>query len=384
MSLVISKESTLVASTAMKAVSKPAEPKDEPIIKPTNKADKLKAVASVAASMNKQYECKLIQKLGKGKAAARIPSLPTEMPTFDEDVSGCGGVPRGRIIEIYGPESAGKTAFCLHIIACAQKAGGLAAIVDAEHALMLGHARSIGVDIDELIISQPDYGEQALEVVDALAKTGAVDIIVVDSVSALVPKAELDGDMGDSHMGLQARLMSQAMRKLVGTASKSGTIIIFINQVRMKIGVVFGNPETTSGGNALKFYASQRYEVRRLSNTDGGQIKDGDTHIGHRMKIKNIKNKVGNPYRETIVDLMYANGFNTRLDTVEYLLEHGGIIIGDQTKEKEGNGVPKGWLGFEGENYRKGDLTSEPVWDTISLAAKKAIDDKVKAAAAGA
>lgn len=383
MSLVIQKEATLVASTATKPASKPE--KDEPIIKLTNKADKLKAVASVAASMNKQYDTKLIQKLGKGKAVVRIPSLPTDLPTFDEDVCGCGGVPRGRIIEIYGPESAGKTALSLHIIACAQKAGGLAAIVDAEHALMLGHAKTIGVDIDELIISQPDYGEQALEVVDGLAKTGAVDVIVVDSVSALVPKAELDGDMGDAHMGLQARLMSQAMRKLVGTASKSGTIIIFINQVRMKIGVMFGNPETTTGGNALKFYASLRFEVRRVSNTDGGQIIDPETknHIGHRMRIKNIKNKVGNPYRETQVELMYADGFNTKLDTVEYLLDHEGIVIGNKTKESEGNGVPKGWLGFEGENTRKEDLTVSPLWDRVSLAAKKAIDDKVKAAAAG-
>ena len=258
--------------------------------------------------------------------------------------------------------------------------------MDAEHALMLGHAKTIGVNIDELIISQPDFGEQALEVVDALAKTGAVDVIVVDSVSALVPKAELDGDMGDAHMGLQARLMSQAMRKLVGTAAKSGTIIIFINQVRMKIGVMFGNPETTTGGNALKFYASLRFEVRRVSNTDGGQIIDPETknHIGHRMRIKNIKNKVGNPYRETQVELMYATGFNTKLDTVEYLLDHEGIVIGDKTKEKEGNGVPKGWLGFEGDNYRKEDLTLDPAWDKVSLAAKKAIDDKVKAAAAGA
>jgi recombination protein RecA len=352
-SLVISKEPTQVASTA-KAAAKP----EEPIVKLTNKADKLKAVALVAASMNKQYDTKLIQKLGKGKAAVRIPSLATNLPTFDEDVCGCGGIPRGRIIEIYGPESAGKTAFCLHIIACAQRAGGLAAIVDAEHALMLVHAKSIGVDIDELIISQPDYGEQALEVVDALAKTGAVDIIVVDSVSALVPKAELDGDMGDSHMGLQARLMSQAMRKLVGTAAKSGTIIIFINQVRMKIGVMFGNPETTTGGNALKFYASLRFEVRRLSKTDGGEIIDPETknHLGHRMRIKNIKNKVGNPYRETLVDLMYADGFNTRLDTVEFLLDHEGLLVGNQTKENPGNGVPKGWLGFEERELPKRGL----------------------------
>jgi len=296
----------------------------------------------------------------------------------DEDVIGCGGIPRGRIIEIYGPESAGKTAFSLHVIAQAQQAGGLAAIVDAEHALMLTHAKTLGVNIDELIISQPDYGEQALEVVLALTQTRAVDIIVVDSVSALVPKAELDGDMGDSHMGLQARLMSQAMRKLVGVAEKSGTTIIFINQVREKIGVMFGNPETTTGGRALKFYASVRFEVRRLSKTDGGEIKDGDVHIGHRMRIKNVKNKVGYPFREAIVDLLYSSGFDTKADTVEFLLEHDGIVVGDQTKEKEGNGVPKGWLGFEGENYRRGELTAEPVYEKISLAAKRVIDDKIK------
>jgi len=382
MSLVIQKDKSLVAATVVP--TKPA--KDEPIVRLTDKADKLKAVASVAASLNKQYDCKLIQKLGKGKAANRIPSLVTDMPTFDEDVCGCGGVPRGKIIEIYGPESAGKTALSLHIIACAQRQGGLAAIVDAEHALMLSHAKTIGVNIDELIISQPDYGEQALEVVDALAQTGAVDVIVVDSVSALVPKAELDGDMGDSHMGLQARLMSQAMRKLVGTASKSGTILIFINQVRMKIGVMFGNPETTTGGNALKFYASLRFEVRRLSKTDGGEIIDPETknHLGHRMRIKNIKNKVGNPYRETLVELMYASGFNTKLDTVEYLLDHEGIVVGNKTKDSEGNGVPKGWLGFESDNYRKEDLTVAPAWDRISLAAKKLIDDKIAAAKAAA
>jgi recombination protein RecA len=378
MSLVIQKEPSLIASTV---VPKSA-PKSEPPAKPLTKEEKLKAVASVAASMNSTYDTKLIQKLSKGKAAIRIPSLSTSLPTFDEDVCGCGGVPRGRIIEIYGPESAGKTALALHIIACAQKAGGLAAIVDAEHALMLAHARTLGVNIDELIISQPDYGEQALEVVEALAETRAVDVIVVDSVSALVPKAELDGDMGDSHMGLQARLMSQAMRKLVGVAAKSGTIIIFINQVRMKIGVMFGNPETTTGGNALKFYASLRFEVRRLSKTDGGEIIDPVTknHLGHRMRIKNIKNKVGNPYRETLVDLIYASGFDTQADTVEYCIDHDVIVTGTKTKTEEGNGVPKGWLGFEDENYRKDQLLISPVWDKVSTAAKKAIDEKVAAA----
>lgn len=378
MSLVIQKEPTLVASTA-KSPSKP-----EPTVKVLlTKEDKLKAVASVAASINNTYDCKLIQKLGKGKAAARIPCIPTNLPTFDEDVLGCGGVPKGRIIEIYGPESAGKTAISLHIIAQAQKAGGLAAIVDAEHALMLSHARTLGVNIDELIIAQPDYGEQALEVVLALAETGAVDVIVVDSVSALVPKAELEGDMGDSHMGLQARLMSQAMRKLVGVTAKSGTILIFINQVREKIGVMFGNPETTTGGRALKFYSSVRLEVRRLSKTDGGEIIDPVTknHIGHRMRIKDVKNKVGSPFRETLVDLMYAEGFDIKADTIEYLLEHDILVTGTKTKTDEGNGVPKGWIGFEAENYRKNDLTTSPIWDRVSLAAKKAIDDKIKSLA---
>jgi recombination protein RecA len=344
------------------------------------KAEKLSAVASVAASLNKQYDTKLLQKLGKGKAALRIPCIPTGLPTVDEDVIGCGGFPRGKIIEIYGPESAGKTAFSIHVIAQAQKAGGLAAVVDAEHALDLRFARVLGANIDELLISQPDYGEQALEVVLALAETGAVDVILVDSVSALVPKAELDGDMGDSHMGLQARLMSQAMRKLVGVADKTKTTIIFINQVREKIGVMFGNPETTTGGRALKFYASLRFEVRRLSKTDGGEIKDGDIHIGHRMRIKNIKNKVGTPLKETCVDLLYASGYDTKADTVEFLIDHDVIITGDKTKEKEGNGVAKGYYGIDGESCRKSDLTTEPIWDKVSIAAKKVIDDKIAAA----
>ncbi len=342
-------------------------------------------MASVAASMNKTYDTRLIQKLGKGKAAVRIPCIPLNLPTVDEDVIGCGGLPRGRIIEIYGPESAGKTAISLHAIAQVQKAGELAAIVDAEHALMLAHARTLGVDIDELIISQPDYGEQALEVVLALAETGAVSIIVVDSVSALVPKAELDGDMGDSHMGLQARLMSQAMRKLVGVAAKSGTTIIFINQVREKIGVMFGNPETTTGGRALKFYASIRFEVRRLSKTDGGEIfsEDGEkTHIGHRMRVKNIKNKVGSPFRETVVDLLYGSGFDQKADTIEFLIDHGAILKGDMTKENKGNGIAKGWLGLGDDSFRKSELTTDGVYDRVVLAAKRVIDEKIKTLAA--
>lgn len=370
---------------ALTAGNKAATPEKQEekatFVKPSSKADKMAAVASAAKSLNSLYkDPKLVQKLGKKAGALRLPSLALGLPTVDEDVIGCGGLPDGRIIEIYGPESAGKTAISLHAIAQAQAGGDLAAIVDAEHALMLSHAKTLGVNIDELIISQPDYGEQALEVVLGLAETGAVRLIVVDSVSALVPKAELDGDMGDSHMGLQARLMSQAMRKLVGVTAKTGTTIIFINQVREKIGVMFGNPETTTGGRALKFYASLRFEVRRLSKTDGGEIIDPVTklHIGHRMRVKNVKNKVGSPFRETCVDLLYDAGFDKRADTLEYLIGQDVVIIGDKTKDSPGNGVAKGYVGFEGEAYRKSDLTTDAVWDKVALAAKKLIDAKLQ------
>ncbi len=351
--------------------------------KPLTEAEKIAAVVATTRSLNTQYGGGLVQKMGK-KSTCRLPSLPTGMPTVDEYLLGCGGFPDGRIIEVYGPESAGKTAIACHVIACAQRAGGLALFVDVEHALDLNHARTIGVDVDNLIVSQPDYGEQALEVVLAFVKTRAVRIIVVDSVSALVPKAELDGDMGDSHMGLQARLMSQAMRKLTGEVSKSGCIVIFINQVREKIGVMFGNPETTTGGRALKFYASVRLEVRRLSKTDGGELKDGDLHIGHRMRVKNVKNKVGNPFRETLVDLIYADGFDTRGDMVAYAIMTGVVVEGTKTKEKEGNGVPKGWLGFAGNHYRRKDLTDSPVFDSLTIAAYKARDERLALAAAKA
>lgn len=363
--MILNQETQTPAPSAMVPSSKKPSPSEQPSPSPLTKADKLKAVASVAASFNKDSPG-LIQKLGKGKAARRIPSISSGLLTVDEDVIGCGGFPRGRIIEIYGPESAGKTAISLHVIGNAQKAGGLCAVVDAEHALDLRFAQILGVNIDELIVSQPDYGEQALEVVLALAESQAVDIILVDSVSALVPKAELDGDMGDSHMGLQARLMSQAMRKLTGVVSKSGVIVIFINQIREKIGVMFGNPETTTGGRALKFYASVRLEVRRQSKTDGGEILDAEkNHIGHRMRLINKKNKVGTPFRETVVDLLYASGYDTKADTVNYLIEHDAIV-------KSG-----GYYAFEGENYRKADLITEPVWDKVALAAKKTIDDKI-------
>lgn len=319
---------------------------------------------SLAASLNKTYDCQLIQKLGK-RTITRIPSISTNLLTVDEEVIGCGGFPRGRIVEIFGPESSGKTTIAEHVMAMAQQAGGVAAIVDAEHSLDLGYARKLGVDVDNLIVSQPDYGEQALEVVLALTDARCCDVIVVDSVSALVPKAELDGDMGDSHMGLQARLMSQAMRKLVGSVQKAGTCVIFINQIREKIGVMFGNPETTTGGRALKFYASVRLEVRRVSNSDGGQIIDPETkiHLGHKMRVKDVKNKVGTPFRDTVIDLYYGKGFDQRADTVQYAINNGLIESG-------------AWCVFQGEKYRKNQLTDDGLYEKVRMEAIKFRDTR--------
>lgn len=258
------------------------------------------------------------------------PTFPTRLPSFDWGTLAAGGVPRGCVVEIFGPESSGKTAWACHVIGCVQKAGGMAAFVDAEHALDPTFANVLGVNMDELLVSQPDYGEQALDIIEALVKSEAVDIIVVDSVSAIVPKAELDGEMGESHMGLQARLMSQAMRKLVGSARKHKTTILFINQVREKIGVVFGDPEVTSGGRALKFYATVRLRVKRLPKSGGGLLMGGDdnkTNIGHRMEFKCVKNKVGPPFKQTEIDLYYDSGF----DTVKDILDHAikiGVLTG--------------------------------------------------------
>jgi recombination protein RecA len=325
-------------------------------------------VSAAAISLNKTYGTKLVQKL-KGTADLRLPALPLGLPTFDEDTIGCGGMPDGRIIEVFGQESAGKTSFCLHVVAAAQSEGGIAVFIDAEHSLVLSHAKTIGVNLDELIISQPDYGEQAIEVALSLVETGAVRIVVIDSVSALIPKAELEGDMTDASMGMQARLMSKAMRKLVGAAAKTGTIIIFINQIREKIGVMFGNPETTTGGRALKFFASARFEVRRLSKTDGGEILDETKqHIGHVMRIKNIKNKVGHPFRETQVNLMYDSGFDKKVDNVLFLENHGII------QKIEGS---KGMYAFGGEKYRYSVFTDE-LYDKVAAEAKKLIDARIK------
>jgi recombination protein RecA len=298
----------------------------------------------VEKSLEKQYEgTKVLQKWGE-KVGQKLPSIPTNLPTLDHYVLGCGGIPKGRIIEIYGAESSGKTTLALHVIGQCQKAGQIAAFIDAEHTLDPTYASKIGVNMDELLVSQPDYGEQALEIAEALIDSDAVDLIVIDSVSALVPKAELDGEMGDSHMGLQARLMSQAMRKLAGKCSKKNVAVIFINQIREKVGLVFGNPEVTTGGRALKFAASTRLEVRKVAGQDGF-LKDDKTIIGHRMKVKAVKNKAGCPFRDTEIHLYYATGFDTKENLFDYAVQVGVVKNG-------------AWCELNGEKLRKYDLLS--------------------------
>lgn len=298
--------------------------------------DRGKAIEAALSQLEKQFGKGSVMRLGSKEAAVPIAVISTGSISFDAAL-GVGGVPRGRVIEIFGPESSGKTTITLQIIAEAQKAGGLAAFVDAEHALDPAYAKKLGVDTDNLLISQPDYGEQALEIVEALVRSGAIDVLVVDSVAALVPKAELDGEMGDSHMGLQARLMSQALRKLTGTVAKSRTSLIFINQIRDKIGVMFGNPETTTGGRALKFYSSVRIDIRRI-----GAVKEGDVIVGSRTKVKIVKNKVAAPFRDAEFDILYGEGISREGDTLDLAVVHGIV-------DKSG-----AWYSFQGERIGQG------------------------------
>ncbi len=298
--------------------------------------ERAKAIELAVSQIEKQFGKGSIMRLGSKEAIVPIAVIPTGSISFDAAL-GVGGFPRGRVVEVFGPESSGKTTITLQVIAEAQKMGGMAAFVDAEHALDPGYAKKLGVDVDNLLVSQPDYGEQALEITEALVRSNAIDVLVVDSVAALVPKAELDGEMGDSHMGLQARLMSQALRKLTGTVAKSRTCLIFINQIREKIGVMFGNPETTTGGRALKFYSSVRIDIRRIA-----AIKDGDVVTGSRTKVKIVKNKVAAPFREAEFDILYGEGISREGDLLD-------LAAVQNIVEKSGS-----WYSYKGERIGQG------------------------------
>jgi recombination protein RecA len=299
-------------------------------------ASRSKAIEAAVSQIEKQFGKGSVMKLGQKEAAIKVAAIPTGSIAFDLAL-GIGGFPRGRVVEVYGPEATGKTTLAIHVIAEAQKQGGQAAFIDAEHALDPVYAGSIGVDIDNLLISQPDYGEQALEIAEVLVRSGAVDVIVVDSVAALVPKAELEGEMGDAHMGLQARLMSQALRKLTAIVSRSKTCFIFVNQIREKIGVFLGSPETTTGGRALKFYSSMRIDVRRITS-----LKDADSVIGNRVRVKIVKNKMAPPFRDAEFDIIFGQGISREGDLVDCGVNYGLI-------EKSGT-----WYSYNGERIGQG------------------------------
>lgn len=324
--------------------------------------EKKRALDLALSQIEKQYGKGAIMKLGTAEAAADIPAIPTGSLGLDIAL-GVGGLPRGRVIEIFGPEASGKTTLTLHVIAEAQKMGGIAAFIDAEHALDLGYARKLGVQTDDLLVSQPDTGEQALEIAETLVRSGAIDVIVVDSVAALVPRAEIEGEMGDAHMGLQARLMSQALRKLTAAISKSQTTVIFINQIRMKLGVMFGNPETTTGGNALKFYASVRLDIRRIES-----IKEGQDVTGSRARVKVVKNKMAPPFKQAEFDIMFAEGISKPGELVD---------LGVDKKVIDKSGA---WYSYKGERLGQG---REAVRDFLktNVALAKELEARVREAA---
>ena len=320
-----------------------------------------KALASALGQIEKQFGKGSVMRLGDAAAAARGIDVVSTGSLGLDIALGVGGLPRGRVVEIYGPESSGKTTLTLQVIAEVQKLGGTAAFIDAEHALDPGYAEKLGVKLNDLLISQPDTGEQALEIADMLVRSGAVDIVVVDSVAALVPKAEIEGEMGDQHMGLHARLMSQALRKLTGNIKRSNTMVIFINQIRMKIGVMFGNPETTTGGNALKFYASVRLDIRRI-----GAIKKGDEVIGNETRVKVVKNKVSPPFREALFEILYGEGISRQGEIIEFGVTHNII-------EKSG-----AWYSYKGERVGQGKEQAREFMKANPAIAQE-IEDQIRA-----